>query len=49
MGLKAQMSIDDKVARFSHIESLELFCHTLWWTVLNLGAAWPEDICAAKT
>ena len=26
-----------------------LFFHTLWWTVLNLGPAWPADVCAAKT
>ena len=27
----------------------ELFFHTLWQTVLNLGSAWPAEICAAKT
>ena len=28
---------------------MELFIHTLWWTVLNLGPAWPLDFCADKT
>ena len=31
------------------LESLELFFHTLWQTVLNLGPAWLADVCAAKT
>ena len=26
-----------------------LFFHTLWRTVLNLGPAWPADVCAPKT
>ena len=30
------------------LKSLELFFHTRWRTVLNLGPAWPANICAAK-
>ena len=30
------------------LKSLELFFHTRWRTVLNLGPAWLADICAAK-
>ena len=31
------------------LKSHELFFHTFWRTVLNLGPAWLEDVCAAKT
>ena len=30
------------------LKSLKVFFHTCWRTVLNLGPAWPADICAAK-
>ena len=29
------------------LKSLELFFHTLWRTILNLGPAWPADVCTA--
>ena len=32
---------------FIFLKSLELCFHTLWQTVLNLGPAWPTDVCAS--
>ena len=32
----------------SFLKSLELFFHILRQTDLNLGPAWPADVCAEK-
>ena len=31
------------------VKSHELFIHSLFGTVLNLGPAWLADVCVAKT
>ena len=44
-----QSLIEKKNLRHLILKSLELFFHTSWRTILNLGPAWLADVCAAKT